>query len=477
MTAAMRQVLAAFDYFVLGYFLVLNGIYVVLTLLAIVGVQRSWRWSALGGHDDLFANPLTPGISVVIPAHDEEACILECARSVLELRYPELEVVIVDDGSSDSTFALLQDEFSLVEVRWAVASDLEVRGPIISVHVAGTGDPLIVVRKEAGGSRADALNAGLNVARKPLTCRLDADSVLDELALLRVVKPFVDDPEHVVAVGGVVRVANGSTVVAGRVVDPRMPRSWVGRIQVVEYLRSFLLGRTAWSRMGGLLIISGAFGVFRHDVLVEVGGFDADSIAEDFELVARMHNHLRHRRQPYRIVSVPEPVSWTEAPANLRSLASQRRRWTRGLAETIAKHRSMVGNPRCGAVGLLAFPYYVVFELFGTLLELFGLLAVAAGLALGIVDPRLALMVALVAVGCSVLLSMAAVTVEEYSFHRYGRAADLRAALLASILENLGYRQLHAWWRLQGLFAAVTHRRPEWHSPERHGFAEAARSS
>jgi cellulose synthase/poly-beta-1,6-N-acetylglucosamine synthase-like glycosyltransferase len=302
---------------------------------------------------------------------------------------------------------------------------------------------------------------------------VDADSVLDPQALLSVAKPFTDDPLHVVATGGVVRVANGCSVLAGRIVDVRMPRGWLARIQVVEYLRAFLLGRTGWSRIGGLLIISGAFGLFRRDAVVEVGGLDHDCIGEDAELVVRLHRHLRGQRRRYRIVFVAEPVSWSEAPATLAVLGRQRRRWHRGLAEILAKHRAMVANPRYGRVGLLAIPYYLVFELLAPLVELAGLVLVPAGVAVGAVDLPFALRFLLVAYGYALLINLIALAVEEYAFHRYTRWRDLWSAVAASVLENLGYRQLTAFWRLAGAWSAVRGKRAQWGEMRREGFHAA----
>jgi cellulose synthase/poly-beta-1,6-N-acetylglucosamine synthase-like glycosyltransferase len=302
---------------------------------------------------------------------------------------------------------------------------------------------------------------------------VDADSILDEEALLRVAKPFVDDPARTVATGGVIRAVNGSIVERGRLVEPRMPSGWLARIQVLEYLRSFLLGRTGWSRLGGLLIISGAFGLFRRDLVIEVGGLDLDCIGEDAELVARLHRHLRAQRKRYRIAFVPEPVSWTEVPSTYKTLAVQRRRWSLGLAQVLRKHRTMIGNPRYGRIGLVVLPYYLMFELLGPIVELFGLAAVVVGVVLGMLNTHFAILFALFALGYGVFLSIAAVAVEEFSFHRYHRWRDLAVAISAAVLENLGYRQLHAFWRLRGLAQAVRGTDAAWGTMTRAGFTVA----
>jgi cellulose synthase/poly-beta-1,6-N-acetylglucosamine synthase-like glycosyltransferase len=330
-------------------------------------------------------------------------------------------------------------------------------------------EPLVVVRKDNGG-KTDSLNVGINLARYPLVCMVDADSVLDPQALLSVAKPFAQDPLRVVASGGVVRIANGCRVVAGRIADVRMPGRWLPRVQVVEYLRAFLLGRTGWSRLGGLLVISGAFGLFRRDAVVAVGGLDHDTIGEDAELVVRLHRHYREQGLDYRIVFVAEPVSWSEVPSTMRVLARQRRRWHRGIAEILTKHRTMLGNPRYGRIGLVALPYYVVFELLAPMVELAGVVLVPVALVVGAVDLDFAWRFVSVAYGYAMLVNLIALAVEEYTFHRYSRWRDLAAALAASVLENVGYRQLTAFWRLQGVWAAVTGRQRVWGVMTRQGF-------
>ncbi|GII24546.1 glycosyl transferase family 2 [Planosporangium mesophilum] len=466
----VREVLHVTDTAILVYFLFINTSYLVLIVLATVEFVHHLRRVPLSGFEETYRSPLTQPTSVLVPAHNEEAGIVESVHAMLALRYPVFEVVIIDDGSTDATFDRLAAEFDLVEVPRVVPDSVPTRGAVLSVHVPRLRpDPLVVVRK-AGGGKTDALNVGINVARHPLVCMVDADSILDPQALLSVAKPFADDPLRVVAAGGVVRIANGCTVVAGRIVDTRMPRTWLPRIQVVEYLRAFLLGRTGWSRLGGLLVISGAFGIFRRDLLVEIGGLDHDTIGEDAELVVRLHRHLRHLKRDYRIVFVAEPVSWSEAPDSLAVLARQRRRWHRGLAEVLAKHRAVIGNPRYGRIGLVALPYYLVFEFLAPLVELAGPVLVPLGLAVGAVDLGFAWRFLLVAYGYAMLINLIALAVEEYSFHRYSRWRDLGAAVVASVVENLGYRQLTAFWRVQGTWSALTGAKHVWGEMTRTGF-------
>ncbi|KGM12992.1 glycosyltransferase family 2 protein [Cellulomonas bogoriensis] len=459
---------------VLVYFFLINATYLLLIALAAVEFTRHLRRSPFAGLDDVATSPLTQPVSVLVPAFNEQAGIVSSVRAMLALRYPEHEVVVIDDGSKDETFARLQAAFDLVQVPRVVPHDVPVRKAPTSVHVPADGrTPLVVVRKENSG-RSDSLNVGVAVARYPLVAMVDADSILDPDALLVVSKPFTDDPSRVVATGGVIRAVNGCTVVAGRVVDVRLPRNGLARIQVVEYLRAFLLGRTGWSRAGSLILISGAFGLFRRDVLVDVGGLDPDSIGEDFELVMRIHRTMRRRRRDYRVTFVAEPISWTEVPSTRRVLGSQRRRWHRGLWEVLWKYRGMTFNPRYGRIGLVALPYAWVFELAAPVIELVGVVLVPLGLLVGAVDTTYALTLLLVAYAFAVVVSLAAVCVEELSFHRYTRWRDLGGVLTASVWENIGYRQMTAWWRVRGLVQGMTGRKQVWGTMTRTGFGDTA---
>jgi cellulose synthase/poly-beta-1,6-N-acetylglucosamine synthase-like glycosyltransferase len=469
----VRELLRATDTAILVYFLAINSSYLVLVAFAAVEVVQHLRRVPFAGFEEVYRSPLTQPVSVIVPAHNEAAGIVDSVYAMLALRYPVFEVLVVDDGSSDETFERLRAEFDLVPVPRVVPDEVPVSTAVRSVHVPrNRPDPLVVVRKDNGG-KTDALNVGINLARYPLVCMVDADSLLEAHALLSVAKPFADDPLRVVAAGGVVRVANGCAVLAGRIVEVRMPRGWLARVQVVEYLRSFLLGRTGWSRIGGLLVISGAFGLFRRDVLVEIGGLSRSSISEDAELVVRMHHHLRQQGRDYRIVFVAEPVSWSEAPETARVLGRQRRRWHRGITEILLRHRRMVANPRYGRIGLLALPYYLFFEVLAPAVELAGVVLVPLGLVIGAVDVGFAMRFFLVAYAYAILVNLIALTVEEYVFHRYSRMRDLVAAVAASVLENLGFRQLTAVWRLAGAWAAVRARPAVWGEMPRRGFSSA----
>jgi cellulose synthase/poly-beta-1,6-N-acetylglucosamine synthase-like glycosyltransferase len=391
------------------------------------------------------------------------------------MRYPDFEVVVIDDGSEDGTVRTVVDAFDMVEVPLVVDRGIATQGSVQRTYVSRRGSHNLLLVCKSNGGKADALNVGINASRNDLVCMVDADSLLDPDALLHVARPFADDPQRVVASGGVVRVANGSTIRAGRVVRPRMPRGWLPRIQVVEYLRAFLIGRSGWSAAGGLMIISGAFGIFRRDVLLRVGGLATDCIGEDAELVVRIHRWLGDNRIDGRVVFVGEPVAWTEAPEDSRVLRKQRRRWHRGLTEIMGRHKGMLLRPRYGVVGLVTMPWFLLFELLAPFVELFGFaffgLEEAGMLPGDLVDPWLVAALGAASVLYATLTTLATLVAEEISYRKYSGVRDLLTAVRAAVEENFGYRQLNAWWRVGGSIEAVRRVRPEWGDMKRKGFS------
>ena len=466
--SVVRDVLVVFSAVSFVYFLILNSTYVILTALAWIQISNDVRRRPYLALDELFRSPLTPGISVLVPAFNEEAVIVESVRSLLSLRYPRHEVVVSNDGSTDRTLDALAHAFDLVPVRLATRDGVA-SAPIRATYVSRTHRNLVVVDKENGG-RSDALNAALRVAGHPYVCVIDADSLLEEDALLKVAKPILDDPDLVVAAGGTIRVANGCRVDHGRVVDIRLPKSGLATIQVIEYLRAFLVARVGWSRHNALGIISGAFGLFDREILETVGGYWTDTVGEDFELTLRLHRYLRDRDEPYRIVFVPDPVCWTEVPEQFSTLSRQRRRWQRGLWQGLRRHQTMMLNKRYGAIGVVSMPHFALFEFLSPVFALGGLvITIVLGL-LSEVALSYVIAYAFVTLGLSVLLTLAAIAVEEFGFHRYRRRREIFRLLAYTLVESIGFHQLHDLWRAIG-YVDIARGTTSWGAQQRRGFA------
>lgn len=452
--------------FIIVYVAAINTIYLVLVVMGFFALERREPMPRRE-RDALLKSPLLPAVAILAPAYNEALTCRDSVRAMLGLRYPNHEVIVINDGSTDDTLQILIDSFRLYRSGRLPSGSLPTK-PIRAVYESRDPIRLLVIDKENGG-KADSLNAGINVARAPLVCAIDSDSLMEEDALLHVVEPFLED-ESTVATGGIIRVANGCRVEGGRVVEVRAPSRLLPIFQVIEYLRAFLGGRVAFSFLNSLLIISGAFGVFRRQAVLEAGGWLTSTVGEDMELVVRLHRIFRKAARPYQIVFVAEPVCWTEVPETFRVLKRQRNRWQRGTLDTLMIHRGMLFNPRYGVVGLFALPYFFLFEMLGPLIELTGYVITIVGLILGMIDPHLAILFFTVSLLFGVLLSMSAVVLEELTQRRYPAPRDLIRLFLGSVVENLGFRQLLMIWRVQGIIDGLRGKQG-WGAMERRGFS------
>ncbi len=459
--------------FVVIYFI---GVSLTYTILLVISVREIL--SQL--HHDKFCDfrltvqsELTPPVSILAPAFNEGSTIIQSVRSLLKLSYGKYETVVINDGSKDDTLAQMIEHFRMYRSKHVYRPIIQAKA-VRAIYKSRLPEyrNLVVVDKENGG-KADALNVGINASRYDYVCCIDADSILEDDALQKVMRAFLED-DKVVAVGGIVRIANGCEVVNGRVVNVGLSNRLVPVFQVVEYFRAFLSGRMSWQALNGLLIISGAFGLFKKRAVIEVGGYKHDSVGEDMELVMRLHRIHLEKKERYRVTFVPDPVCWTEAPETLRVLSRQRNRWHRGLLDTMLIHRKMFFNRRYGIVGMAAMPYFVLVELLGPVFELLGYVSMAIMLATGTLNEQLSLLFFIVALFYGVMFSVGAVLLEEISFQRYPKPGDLALLLSFGVLENFGYRQLTAWWRVKA-FLDYFRGKKAWGKMERKGFSRPAK--
>ncbi|MFN4071543.1 MAG: glycosyltransferase family 2 protein [Thermus caldifontis] len=450
---------------ILWYFALLNFFYALFAFFGLGMVARYARELSELSLKDLLEREAYLPVSILVPTYNEEKTIVPSVRSFLGLHYPEFEVIVVADGPKDRTLEVLKEAFRLVEVEWVYRRALPTK-PVRAVYRSLVYPNLIVLDKENGG-KADALNAGLNLARYPLFCAVDADSLLDAQALLRASRLFLED-ERVLAVGGTIRPLNGAVVREGVVETLHLPRGFLEKIQIVEYARAFFMGRAGWSAMGALLIISGAFGLFRREEALRVGGYRTDTVGEDMELVVRLHRRAREEGREYRILYTPDPICYTEVPADWATLRKQRNRWHRGLWEVLWNHRVMLFNPRYGRLGLVAMPYFVLFEGLAPVVEVLGYVLFPIFYLLGLFNAEFAFLFFLLALAYGVLLSQLAVGMETLLLKRYPRLRDRLVLLLLAILEGLGYRQVLAWERFLATFQ-VWRKRGVWGEMRRKG--------
>ena len=409
-----------------------------------------------------------PPITLMAPAYNEEMTIVESVRSLLNLHYPEFEVVVVNDGSKDRTLATLIEAFDLRPVERTVnpaTPSAEIRGFYATVH-----QPRLLVLDKVNGGKADALNAATNVARSPLVCAIDADSLLEPDALLRAVQPFIDDPERTIAVGGAIRIANGCRIDHGRLMQVGLPKNPWALVQTIEYLRVFLLARLAWSQIGTLTLISGAFGLFDRQALIRVHGFSRNTVGEDMELVIKLHRWFRERKRDYRIVFIPEPVCWTECPEILGDLGRQRQRWQRGALETFFKHADMLIDPRYGRIGWLGMGQVLLSDVLDPVAQFLGYTLLPILAMTGLLSWSFFTSFIAVSIGFGVAVSLGSLVLEEGQLRRVERTRDLLLLVAVAVLENFGYRQLCTLWRIQGVYQYLSGAKG-WGSMTRRGFA------
>ena len=433
------------------YFFLLNGIYILLSFVAFREVYRHLLRSIYGGYEQLTRSPLTPAISVIVPAYNEEVGIALTVGNILHLDYMRYEVIVVNDGSTDSTFEELKKAFHLEPAEEYADRRLGFE-PVRGLYKSRRHHNLLVIDKGNGG-KADALNAGIAFAKYPYFCSIDADVILEADALQRVVQPIIESPNRVVAVGGIIRVANGCRIEKGRVVEVDISRNALVIFQIIEYYRAFLCGRTGFSRFNALMIISGAFGVFERDLVVEAGGYRRGTVGEDMDLVTRLHALLHERGiDDYAVKFVPDPVCWTEVPTTLRVLARQRRRWQRGMLEVLSLQTKMFLNPDYGPIGMLGYPFFWLFEGWGIVLEMLGYVVFIFLWLRGALQSEFVFAFFCVAFLCGTTLSLCGILLGEMTPRAYPKFRHWLLMMFFAILENFGYRQLLSLIRLFGIF-------------------------
>lgn len=456
------------DDIVLYYFVGLNLFYGVLFLASVGETWRNWLLASRLHVSERFNQEALPPISIVIPAYDEEATIADTVRAQLSLDYPRHEVIVVNDGSTDATFEVLREEYDLYQV--PPAFPRKISTDLVWGYYRSSEWPNLLVIDKANGGKSDALNAGVNAARFPLCATVDADTIIARDALPRVVRPFLLE-EGVAGSGGTIRVANDCRIVDGEVVEPQVPRKFLAGVQVPEYLRAFLFGRLGWNRLGGNILVSGAFALYDRQLLLEAGGYPLESVTEDLSLTVGLHRSLKEQGRSYSLPFVPDPVAWTEVPEDLASLGQQRERWHRGLIRTLLDNWRMVFNPRYGGIGMVAMPFFLLGEMLAPVVEVLGYLVVALGLGLGVLSWQYAGLFFAIALGYMMMLSVWAVLLEEFTYRVYPSRRDFYRLLLLALAEPFGYRQMTVFWRIRAFFRAVAGDRG-WGEHQRRGLGD-----
>ncbi|MEO4005250.1 glycosyltransferase [Flavobacterium sp. CAU 1735] len=436
---------------ILGYAILIMSSYLILAYLSAKELRSYLKKNSFVDYDVLLTSEFAPKLSLIAPAYNEGFTIEENVKSLLSLNYNNYQVIVVNDGSKDNSMEILIKTYDLELTELEVHSKIEtqkIRGLYRSRNAAFK--KLIVVDKENGG-KADALNAGLNIAEYPYVVCIDVDCILDKDALLKLAKPFLESyGKRIIATGGVVRIANQCVIKNGRMVEVNVPDRMLSRIQVLEYLRAFLLGRMAWGRLDGLLLISGAFGAFDKEIALLAGGYSTKTVGEDMELVVRMRRYMLENKLPYSVSYIPDPLCWTEAPEDFKIFKKQRSRWMRGTIETLSFHKKMCLNPKYKLLGMISIPYWTLFEFLAPAIEFIGVVTTLVFLVLGLLNWHFFFLLVLFVYTFAIFFSVIALYCEERTYHKYPKQADFLKLLLAAFIEPFYFHPLTVYAALVG---------------------------
>lgn len=444
----IRTVISFFNYFCMAFTVLLSVIYILQMIMSFIKVRKDSKSLLSNDYERyMYSDNLLP-ISLLIPAYNEEENVVQNIKSLLKMDYPNFEIIVVNDGSSDKTHEKIVEAFNLYQIESSQKVSIptkEVRGVYYNVDYPN----LLYIDKENGG-KSDALNAGINASSYPLFACLDADSRLEKDALLKLSIEFNKDKNTIVA-GGIVRIANGSVIRDGEFKGFSMPKRIIERFQIVEYYRSFLSGRVSWGISNSMLIVSGAFGVFQKQAVIEVGGYKTNTIGEDMEIVVRLHSYMKKHKRKYKIIFCEDAVCWTQGPMSLKDIRGQRRRWQIGLLDTLISHKNLLFNPKYGTVGLVAVPYFWIFELSGALIEVLGYFIIPFSLIMGELNIFFFVIYFLLATLLGIMLSIGSLILEQYTKKNAMTAKQYILISVYAILENFGYRQLITLFRVEGV--------------------------
>jgi cellulose synthase/poly-beta-1,6-N-acetylglucosamine synthase-like glycosyltransferase len=453
MTEILLWIAETIGYLLIGYFILLNISYLVQGLLSVQLLKRYYQHLRVSDMDRFRQEQELPPVTLIIPAYNEETNLQDTLRNLEHQDYPDYEILIVNDGSTDKMLSSMIKKYALEPAFHLNPNHLKT-APVKEVYRSKTHPHIWIIDKKNSG-KADSLNAALNYCQTPFFCVMDADTILEPYALSRMMFTFLTERDTV-AVGGILRVMNGCELKDGKIETVKMPKNSLAALQVLEYMRSFLASRMSWNLARGSLIISGAFGMFSHATVVNAGGYATNTVGEDMELVVRLHRYCRQNKRNYHIRFVPDPVAWTQCPESLSDLYLQRERWQRGLVQSLVKHLPMLLNPRFGSVGLLGMPFFFFLEMLGPIIEVLGYFALLILVLAGKFSWVYGLVLFGVSFGMGMLVSIVSIILSELNTRRFHETSSLWQLLGWAILENLGYRQLMSFWRVGGTLAAFS---------------------
>ena len=468
-------ILEIFQYLFILYSVTAIGSYLVLAVVSAIETIEYKRKNSYVNYKEIMSSNSAPTISIIAPAYNESLNIVENVRSLLSNHYVNYDVIIVNDGSKDDSLEKLIKVYNLVKVDYLINEQIPTK-PLRDGIYKSTNpafEKLIIVDKENGG-KADALNMGLNISTSEYVACIDVDCLLLEDSLQKMVKPFLEVTDRkVIAAGGVIRISNSCIVKEGKLHDVNFPKKLIEQGQILEYIRAFLLGRMAWSRLNGLLVISGAFGLFDRKIAIKVGGYDKDTVGEDMELVVRMRGYMEEQKRAYKVAYIPDPLCWTEAPDNYKIFISQRNRWTRGTIETLKKHRKIGFNPKYNILGLVSYPYWFFFERLAPIIEFVGVIYFAVLIITSKIRWDYAFAFIILAYLFTVVFSLIAIITEELTYHQYKKKGTGFHLVLIAFLEPFVNHPFVLYAAIRGNIDYYFNKKKKWGEMTRKGMTKA----
>lgn len=456
------------------YCVALFLIYFVLTVLSRLVIHRNKFFARYRNETTILSSPIAPGISVIAPAFNESLNVISNIRSLLTLEYPLFEVIIVNDGSTDDTLEVLIQEFSLTKVDYAYNEILETQ-PVRGIYrsTEKVYNKLTIVDKINGKCKADAVNAGLNVAHHPYFLNTDVDCILDNKTLVKLIRPILEEMKPVIAVGAGLRIANSCEIDSGMMTMVKVPTALLPRFQELEYIRSFIMGKLGWSYINAVPNVSGGLGLFNKEVAIQAGGYDSKSFAEDMDIVVRMVKNRLEEKEEYAVRYIPETLCWTEAPESLSVFVRQRVRWSRGLWQIFATHFKVLFNPKYKRLGLIVFPYNFFFELLAPIIEVLGIIFYICIIILGLVNWQTAIILLIFVYVYLVFISIVAVLWDQFVFKQYKNWKVVFNLTLMAFIEPLIYHPIVLFSCLKGYLYQLVGRKHSWGNMKRKGFTTA----
>ncbi len=466
-----EQLIKSLEFFFGCYSIFYLTIYCSLGILSYLETKKYYYNSSFLNKDILIKSNNAIGVSIIAPAYNEGKSIVENVKSLLSQEYPLFEVVIINDGSTDDTLEKLIQSFDLVKVDFFYQEKVKahtVRGHYISTNPIY--NKLIIVDKKNGKSKADASNAGLNSAKYPLFICTDVDCILRKDTIATLVKPFIESEKKVIATGAAIRISNSCEFKEGTLYKSNYPKNFFACFQELEYMRSFLYGRMAWSRLNGLLLVSGGLGMFDRETVIAIGGYKKEFLGEDMELIMRMRMYMHEKKEPFTIKYIPESLCWTEGPSDRKVFLRQRVRWSRGLAQNLYNYKKLIFNPKYGITSFIILPYYILCEFAVPILEVIGLFCIAMEIAFFGVNNSFLFIITIAVYLFYIFQTMISIYLDQLIYKQYSKLSDIFRLIAFVFLEPFLYHPFTLYASLKGYKNFIVKKEKVWGEMTRKGF-------